>query len=167
MLSSVSNETCAPAISEFTCPICLELFNDPMVLGCACQHMVCREHLGRFSYCPLCRGPVGIPQDPQMSILRLLAEVRNRTPCTQDRCDNEIQICVKNLNGKTLLFTVRRDETVYSLKCRIRDKTGVDVDQQRLIFGGKLLDDARTISDLGITQLATVHLVMRLLGGMA
>ncbi|KAH8981880.1 hypothetical protein EDB92DRAFT_1896160 [Lactarius akahatsu] len=41
------------------------------------------------------------------------------------------------------------------------------VDQQRLIFGGRQLEDASTLSSNGIQEEDVIHLVLRLRGGAA
>mmetsp|Transcript_27394 Transcript_27394/g.57354 ORF Transcript_27394/g.57354 Transcript_27394/m.57354 type:complete len:266 (-) Transcript_27394:72-869(-) len=76
-----------------------------------------------------------------------------------------MQLFVKTLTGKTVSIEVEEGESIEDVKAKIAEKEGIPPEQQRLIFGGQQLQDAKTLDDYNVGDDATLHLVLRLRGG--
>ena len=75
-----------------------------------------------------------------------------------------IFIFVKTLTGKFITMEVDPFDTIKIVKTKIQDKEGIPPAQQRLICGGKQLEDDYTLSHYKIHSEDTLYLVLRLRG---
>ncbi|KAK7603954.1 hypothetical protein V9T40_004227 [Parthenolecanium corni] len=75
-----------------------------------------------------------------------------------------MHIFVRTLT-RTISCSVEPTDTIESIKNEIRDRDGPPGDQQRLLFQGRQLEDSQTVYHYNIQAHNTIHMVLRLNGG--
>jgi len=85
--------------------------------------------------------------------------------CVQTMDEGSMQIFLRTLTGRTITLSVNPSTSINDLKRMVYDKEGIPIDMQRLVYGCGQLNDG-TLSDYNIQREATLHLTLRLLGGM-
>ncbi|KAF8524545.1 ubiquitin-related domain-containing protein [Hysterangium stoloniferum] len=74
-------------------------------------------------------------------------------------------IKVKTLTGKEIELDIDLDDKITRIKEKVEEQSGVPPPQQRLIFGGRQMQDDKTAREFNITAGAVLHLVLALRGG--
>eukprot|EP00467_Chlorarachnion_reptans_P001439 CAMPEP_0114488420 /NCGR_PEP_ID=MMETSP0109-20121206/1317_1 /TAXON_ID=29199 /ORGANISM="Chlorarachnion reptans, Strain CCCM449" /LENGTH=530 /DNA_ID=CAMNT_0001664805 /DNA_START=6 /DNA_END=1595 /DNA_ORIENTATION=+ len=138
------------------------------------------EHLGSKAFSALISRDIKSSPDCEKDYKGLsLAEQRNRTKapadplsstrscnssCASRRADT-FQIFVKTLTGLEFHIYVNPSDTVKVVMSKVMDKTGLPIDEQRLIYAGAQLEDHCAISQYNIKEGELLHVVQRLRGG--
>lgn len=105
---------------------------------------------------------------PQFSKLNRFLKKNTKVFKTEIKHEQENVIhnlFVKTLTGRTICCTgLHPSSNVIELKQQIQRQEGIPPEQQRIIHAGKQLEEGKIIRDYNITDMATVHLVLRLRG---
>ncbi|XP_059212991.1 zinc-binding protein A33-like [Centropristis striata] len=107
----------SPSEEECTCPVCCEIFRDPVVLLCGhsfCQH--CLQEWWRQSglqKCPMCKEMFMMTQPPRNLALRNLSDALRREKSANS---GSKEIC--SLHGERLKLFCQDDQQLICLVCR-------------------------------------------------
>ena len=71
-----------------------------------------------------------------------------------------MQIFIKTLTEKTITVEVKKHDTILKVKKKIKEKEGFKIEEQRLIFAGKLLENDKYVEYYNIQKESTIHLVL-------
>lgn len=66
--------------------------------------------------------------------------------------------------GKTVTLDVTGSSTIQDVKTMLLDKEGIPVEQQRLLYAGKQLEDEHTLDEYEVPKGSTFHHVLKLRG---
>ena len=109
------------------------------------------------------RKPEGQKEELNDTICRVEREPSINKP-NPSYNNGSMQVILATLTGVKIFIDVEPNITVEMLKARIEEKRGTAPRAQRLIYGGKQLEDKRTLADYNIQHGNTLHLTLRLLG---
>jgi len=107
-------------------------------------------------------------------ILPRQGSLQQKTQQTQQKTQQSVepkplrgQVCIRfSHSAKTVPLNVDGEDSIDIVKQKIQHQEGIPFDQQRLIFDGKQLEDDRTLANYNIQMRSTLHLILRLRGGM-
>jgi hypothetical protein len=69
-------------------------------------------------------------------------------------------ILVRTLTGKKIIIKIDSNTTIRQIMEKIKEKEGIDIENQRLIGFGKELDSDKTVKDYKLTEQTLIHLII-------
>ncbi|CAG8681858.1 20198_t:CDS:1 [Dentiscutata erythropus] len=119
---------------------------------------------------PICESVSVQPEEVKITAANRITSLTNDilNANYSETVEHSMQIFVNLLMGRTITLDVKPSDFVEDLVVKISEKEGmpvVQVDQMRLIFASKQLENGHTLSEYKIQKGSTIHLVYRLHGG--
>lgn len=74
--------------------------------------------------------------------------------------NSKTKVIVQTLNGDSLYYNLPSSKTIENLKQKISIVTGIDVNNQRIIFNGEEVQ-GKTFKDLNIEPRSVVNLILK------
>jgi ubiquitin C len=74
------------------------------------------------------------------------------------RRSEKTQVCVR-MSGKNITLEVQGSDTVGAVKEKIRDLEGISLEEYRVLFRGKVLEDDKILADCNIVWEATLDVI--------
>jgi hypothetical protein len=87
-----------------------------------------------------------IQEDSTISLVLLVSDARE-TILDGGLLRRRVQMIVETLSGREIIIDFRLTDRVEDVKAKIQAGEGTPVDQQRLLFHGKELEDCDTLQD--------------------
>ena len=125
------------------------------------------NHKGNWYHGLCCLG------DRSVSTLRNSKRLKQSNPCTQTKASHQVQRTAQTIDlfvvvplGMTI--TVEMESThslVINIKYTIMERLGITVTEQFLHFGGRLLEDGKSLYEYKIKANSTIHLSVKGRGG--
>ena len=79
------------------------------------------------------------------------------------RLKGGMQIYVNTLSGGSTQITINETDTILNLKEKVKEIEGYPESHQILVFGGKVLENYKTLNDCNIKENSIVHKIIRCL----
>ena len=73
-----------------------------------------------------------------------------------------MQIFIKDITGKNIILEVESSDTIEAVKQKLEDESGIEIEKQRLIFGGRELEEGRTLGDYNVQKESTILLLLKI-----
>ena len=68
-------------------------------------------------------------------------------------------IIAKTPKNQNMFLTVDKSDTINEIKIQIRERLGIPIEYQKIVFQGNLLDDDKTVKDCNMSKSAIIKIV--------
>lgn len=76
-----------------------------------------------------------------------------------------MQLKVRTLSGKIVVMNFEPHQTIAAVKEKLQEKEGVHAAQIKLVYAGRILENAKTVEESRLNPNNQLHMVLNLRGG--